>query len=270
VNKPDALKMVVQHDEAGIIGIVGGIGPYAGLDLNRKILDQTLARRDQDHVNVLMLSWPGHIPDRSAFLIGQSQDDPTVGILRCLRVLERAGASVAGIACNTAHSPRIFNAVTKVLRDSESRIAVVNMIYEVAMFLRTNYPAVKNVGVLGTDGTIRANAYAEVLSEEGISTTYPDPDVQHSRVHPAIYDSVYGIKACSEPVTEKARKYVLEAAHHVLEDKGADALVLGCTELPLVVRERQLYGKPVIDPTLILARALIARVAPDKLVPLDL
>ncbi len=253
----------------GIIGIIGGIGPYAGLDLNRKIFDQTSATRDQEHLSVLMLSWPRQIPDRSAFLLGQSLEDPATGIVHCLRVLESAGVTVAGIACNTAHSPKIFDAVISGLHDAGSGIEVVNMIREVAMFLRSHYPGVEHVGVLGTDGTIRANAYAEVLVEEGISTAYPDPDVQHDLVHPAIYDPEYGIKAQSEPVTEKARAHVHEAARHMLEDKDVDALVLGCTELPLVIHERSLHGKPVIDPTLILARALIARVAPGKLLHFD-
>lgn len=251
----------------GIIGIVGGIGPYAGLDLNRKVFEQTSATRDQEHLSVLMLSWPRQIPDRSAFLLGQSAEDPTAGIVHCLQVLEAAGATVAGIACNTAHAPRIFDAVIAGLRDAGSSIEVVNMVREVAAFLRSYYPDVKCVGVLGTDGTIRANAYPEALREEGIATVYPDPDVQHGLVHPAIYDPEYGIKAQSDPVTEKARAHVYAAARHMIEDKGGDALVLGCTELPLVVQERRLYGKPVIDPTLILARALIARVAPDKLQP---
>lgn len=253
----------------GIIGIVGGIGPYAGLDLNRKIFDQTSATRDQEHLGVLMLSWPRQIPDRSAFLLGQSAEDPAAGIVRCLRVLEAAGATVAGIACNTAHSPRIFDAVIAGLHDAGSGIEVVNMVREVAVFLRSYYPDVEHVGVLGTDGTIHANAYAEVLSEEGIATSYPDPDIQHGLVHPAIYDPGYGIKAHSDPVTEKARAHVHEAARHMIEDKGGDALILGCTELPLVVRGRRLYGKPVIDPTLILARALIARMAPDKLLSFE-
>jgi aspartate racemase len=269
LNTPIEPRVAHKRDAPGIIGIVGGIGPYAGLDLNHKIFDQTRARTDQDHMSVLTLSLPRQIPDRSAFLLGQSQDDPAAGIVHCLRILEGAGASVAGIACNTAHSPRIFNAVNAALRALGSEIILVNMIREVAMFLRMHYSSVKKVGVLGTDGTIRANAYAEVLNEEGISTIYPDPNVQHGLVHPAIYDPEYGIKAKSEPVTEKARAHVLEAARHLLEDRGGEALVLGCTELPLVVQERQLYGKPVIDPTLVLARALIAHVAPEKLLPFE-
>src|SRR5512139_4045747 len=115
-----------------VIGIVGGIGPYAGLDLNRKIFEQTAAVRDQDHLSVLMLSWPRDIPDRSAFLLGESVEDPAIGIVKCLRVLEQAGATVAAIACNTAHSPRIINAVHDALRAGGHHIEVVNMIREVA------------------------------------------------------------------------------------------------------------------------------------------
>ena len=252
-----------------IIGIVGGIGPYAGIDLNRKVFEQTLASRDQQHVSVMLLSLPREIPDRSAFLLGRSDDDPVPGIVKCLKVLDAAGATVAGIACNTAHAPRIMKNVVAMLKADGVGIVIVDMIEAVGTFLKKYVPGVRRVGVLGTDGTIAANAYGTALKKYGIAVVYPDPEVQQTRVHAAIYDPAYGIKAVSDPVTRKARDALLEAATHLARDKGCDALVLGCTEIPLALRERVVCGRPSIDPTTVLARALVERVAPEQLVPVS-
>lgn len=256
-------------EQSRIVGIVGGVGPYAGLDLTRKVLDQTRASTDQDHLNVVVLSWPREVPDRSAFLLGKSTADPVPGLVRCVRALESLGAAVAGIACNTAHSPRLFDRLISALRSGGSNIVMINMIEEVARFIRVHYPDVRRVGVLATDGTVSSNAYGVVMGVEGLSAVYPDPQVQRDLVHAAIYDQNYGIKAFSAHVTGRARADVLEAARHMVIEKGVEALVLACTELPLAVSERVLYGRPVIDATVVLARALVAGVEPDKLKPID-
>jgi aspartate racemase len=106
-----------------------------------------------------------------------------------------------------------------------------------------------------------------MFAAAGIEVVYPVSAVQHELVHAAIYDTGYGIKAFSDPITEQARRGVLEAARHLLQEQDTDALVLGCTELPLVIRSESLFGKPVIDPTLLLARALVRKAAPEKLRP---
>jgi aspartate racemase len=261
--------MRMSMEQGPIIGIVGGVGPYAGLDLSRKVLDQTRAATDQDHLNMVLLSWPRHVPDRSAFLLGRSAEDPVPGMVRCVQALEAVGATVAGIACNTAHSPRLFGRLISTLRSKGSRIVVINMIQEVARFIQCHFPDVRRVGVLATDGTVCTNTYGEVLDQEGFATIYPDAQVQRELVHSAIYDLAYGIKAYSAPVTARARSDVLEAARHLVINKGAEALVLGCTELPLAVSEMLLNGKPVIDASMVLARALVASVEPDRLKPVD-
>lgn len=247
------------------IGIVGGIGPYAGLDLNRKIFEQTVAKCDQDHLDVVLLSWPRQIPDRTAFLLDEATANPVDGIVHCLEAMDRLGVTIAGIACNTAHSPRIFDEIVRRLEGGGARLKLVNMIGEVVRRLASASAGIGRVGVLATNGTVRANAYGTVFAAVGIEVVYPDSGVQHELVHSAIYDTEYGIKAHSDPVTERARRCVLEAARHLLQEKNADALVLGCTELPLAIRSDSLFGKLVIDPTLLLARALVREAAPEKL-----
>jgi aspartate racemase len=244
------------------------VGPYAGLDLSKKVFDHTRASSDQEHLDLVMVSWPQSIADRTAFLLGRSEANPAPALSDCVMALESVGCSVAGIACNTAHSPRLFDALKSALAARGSRIRLLNMIEEVATHLGERFPSVRRVGVLATDGTVNANVYGEVLGRRGLEVVYPRASEQRDWVQAAIYDRSYGLKAFSDPVTDRARGDVMRAVRHLVDDGGAEAVVLGCTELPLAVRESRLLDRPVIDASMVLARALIAGTAPDRLKPL--
>jgi aspartate racemase len=95
----------------------------------------------------------------------------------------------------------------------------------------------------------------------------PNKADQERIIHPAITDENYGIKACSHPVSERARIDLLGSVCSLVRD-GAEVVVLGCTEIPLAIKEKQIEGVTIVDPTLILARALIHAVSSDKLLPL--
>ncbi len=249
------------------IGIVGGVGPYAGVDITRKVFDSTVASVDQEHLSVLLFSAPSEIMDRTAFLLGKSAVNPAEGIFNILTRMESAGVDVAAIACNTAHSPEIFDVVTERLERGKSRIELVHMVREAALFIKGRYPGVKRAGVLATDGTLKAGVYDRVFGEEGLAVVYPDRAVQREKVHRAIYDPLRGIKASSNPVTDAARSDIREAALH-LAGKGAECVVLGCTELPLAFASDEGLPLPLIDANLALARGLVKRAAPEKLRPL--
>ncbi len=106
------------------IGVVGGGGPYAGLDLVKKIFDNTAATYDQEHLDVLLVNSPRLIDDRTAYILavrnGQGSTDPRTdpahpgrGIVACIKQLTAAGAMIIGVPCNTAHAPLIFNVVAR-------------------------------------------------------------------------------------------------------------------------------------------------------------
>jgi aspartate racemase len=99
----------------------------------------------------------------------------------------------------------------------------------------------------------------------GIEVYNVDEALQARAVQPAIYDPTFGIKACGQ-ATEKSRANLLLGVQQ-LRSRGAQALILGCTELPLAIPEKEIAGMIVIDPALVLARALIAAVDPARLVP---
>lgn len=249
------------------IGVVGGMGPYAGLDLVKKIFDQTVAARDQDHLDVILLSTPS-VPDRTRFLLEGRGENPAHAIVQVLRTLESSGAVVAGIPCNTAHSPRILDVVLQELKAGKSPLRLLSIIEETIRHIRERFPNLRKVGVLSTTGTLRTKIYSDPLRQHGFDVREPGEALQGECVQRAIYDVSYGIKAESNPVTPKARSDI-ERALRFLADEGAEVIVLGCTELPLAISEPVMFGLPVIDPTLLLARALIRETRPEKLKPLD-
>ncbi|MDQ7040726.1 MAG: amino acid racemase [Rhodothermus sp.] len=250
-----------------LIGVIGGMGPYAGLELVRHIFDQTLAASDQEHLPVVLFSMGDRVPDRSAFLFGKTPENPGHAIAEQIRLAESVGAVVAGIPCNTAHAPPIFNVILDELARTGSRVRVLHLIEETVRFLREHYPDVRRVGVLSTLATYRLGLYRDALEAAGYEAVIADESVQETIVNRAIFDPSYGIKAQSHPVSKIARQSVLTAIAH-LRQKHVEAVVLGCTELPLAIPEMELDGLPIIDPSLALARALIRETYPEQLKPL--
>jgi aspartate racemase len=248
------------------IGVVGGVGPFAGIDLLGKIAAQTAVNLDQHHLTVLNWSQPGTIVDRTEFLLGQVAENPAFALAAQVMQLAQMGAGVVGIPCNTAHAPRIFNQIRAELTAAHCDVQLLHMIEEVGRFLQEQLPGAKQIGVLSTTGTYRARVYVDVLEPLGFTAVLPPITLQTEKIHPAIYDPVYGLKACGA-ATEPAWANLREGVD-TLKEAGAEAIILGCTELPLAFVEATAVGLPLIDPTLILARALIREANPAKLKPL--
>lgn len=249
-----------------MIGIVGGVGPYAGLDLAKNIFDNTIAQTDQDHLPLAMLSLSSTILDRTEYLLGQVDSNPGKAIAEVVLKLEKMGCTVAGIPCNTAHAKDIFGLTNQILNKENSRIKLLSLIGETINAISNQYPKMKKIGVLSTTGTFQFGIYAEPLIENGLEPIVPDKKVQVEIVHPAIYDKEYGIKAKSSPVTERARKDLLNAIE-ILKESGAELIIKGCTEIALAITEQTVLGLPTIDPSIVLARSLIKEIDPQKLKP---
>jgi len=235
------------------IGIVGGMGSYAGLDLLRKVYDATPATSDEEHFPVTLISAPQNTTDRTQFLIGQSKVNPSIGMLDIIGKLSVQGACIIGIPCNTAHAKPILNEVNKFLPDG---VIIVNLIESVTAHILTDYPQVKKVGILGTTGTIAANVYKDALAEKGIEAIHPSHEVQKTYVMDAIYAKDFGIKAHSNPVSKRATSYLLLALDELIA-KGAQIIILGCTEIPLAITRDNYKGYPCIDATKVLAQQLV-------------
>lgn len=238
-----------------MIGIVGGVGPLAGVDLVRKIIEETPANKDQEHVQVVLLSLPDLIPDRTEFLIGNEHINPGIPISKILLQLEKTGAVVAGIPCNTAHAPVIFNLIRTELKRCGSCLNVLDMIEETAEFL-LNENKYHKIGVLSTTGTLRTGIYKTVLNRYDFEVLEVDNLQQQNKVHEAVYNPVFGIKASSSPVTQQARDILIESCYELI-NRGAEIIILGCSEMSIALTEHSIATCPLIDPTRILARALL-------------
>ncbi|MEV6947208.1 amino acid racemase [Streptomyces sp. NPDC051172] len=225
-----------------IIGILGGMGPAATADFYAKLVATTPGAGDQDHLRTVIWSDPT-IPDRTQALLGDGPD-PTPWLLDGSRVLREAGATVIAIPCNTAHAfvPRIADHVG---------LPIVHMIGEVARHLGAMGPRLRTAGLLATTGTVRAGLYQDWLDRFGIRIVLPDDASQTQEVMTAV-------RAVKSGTYDDATTALLARAAHRLIERGAQAVIAGCTEIPLGLPENAV-DVPLIDPAVILARALVHR-----------
>jgi aspartate racemase len=227
----------------GIIGVLGGMGPEATLDLFQKIIKNTAAVRDQDHLRVLIDNNP-KIPDRTPAILG-SGENPVPLMVESARNLERAGADFIVIPCVSAHY------FIQELRGGIA-IPVISIIEEVAGEVERRLPAIRQVGLIATTGTIRAGLFQDRLREIGVEVLVPLPEDQENAVMSAIYGEA-GIKAGFTSLENKGK--ILKASNALIE-RGALGIIGGCTEVPLVIEQGDMEV-PFLDSLNILALAAI-------------
>ena len=229
------------HIESGeTIGIVGGMGPYAGMDLERKIFDCIDAKSDQDYPDVIMISASRLIPDRSYYIMHPDTENPCIGISYVVQKLAAMGATHVAIPCNTAHF--YYDQMQE-----RVPVPIIHMIRETAGHCRKE--GFEKVGILATDGTVGTDLYRKELQKVGIEAVYPS-EGQQKRVMSAIYDYV--------KAGRKIEEDYLSGCIAELEGEGCQAFILGCTELPIIFKARR--GDPRYVNTLqVLARAVIER-----------
>ena len=226
----------------GIIGILGGMGPEATADLFHKIIKNTEATKDQDHLRVLIDSNP-KIPDRTTAMLGTGESSLPM-MIETAKNLEKTGADFIVIPCVSAHY------FIEELR-KETTIPVISIIDEVAKEVERRLPGIHRTGLIATTGTIKARLFQDRLHEMGIEALVPSSQNQETLVMSAIY----GVKAGS--ISPENREKILKASKELIE-KGAQGIIGGCTEIPLLVNQGDMEV-PFFDSLDILARAAIRR-----------
>lgn len=227
------------------IGILGGMGPEATLDCFGKIIKNTPARRDQDHLRVVIDSNP-KVPDRTPAIVGDSES-PVPAIVEGCHALERAGAGFIIIPCVSAHF------FIKEIRQ-QAKLPILSIYDAVAEAITREYPEVKIVGLLGTTGTVAGGLFQKRLARDRIETVAPEDAVQSK-----IMDAIYDIKsAASSRTRSEITTDLVSAAESLIANKpdGAQAIIAGCTEIPLALGQQHL-SVPYFDSLTILARAAI-------------
>ena len=217
-------------------GIIGGMGPGATALLFQKIIDHTDAKMDAEHIHILIDNRPS-IPDRTAAILNRD-DTPVRKICESGKRLEEMGAELIAIPCNTSH---YFYPYIQENLD----VPVINMLEETAKECKKLGFA--SVGVLATTGTKNTGIYEQALSAQGLQTIYPDEAGQE-----VLMSIIYDYVKAGKPVTGEIFKEQLED----MESKGAQAFVLGCTELPIVFSDGDM-GRKFIDSLDILAKKTV-------------
>lgn len=220
-----------------ILGILGGMGPQASNTFYQRIIARTDARRDQDHLRLLLWS-DAAIPDRTAGILNGREDKVFEALLNGVKLLEWAGCTVIAIPCNTSHYfvPRL---------QAETKVPILHMIRETAAAVRER--GADKVGVLATDGTIQTQLYQKELAAVGCTAVLPPPELQKT-VMSLIYDD---IKSGKPGDGEK-----FAALDRFLRQAGCGCAILGCTELS-VYREQAKLPPYYIDAMEVLAQRAI-------------
>ncbi|WP_229218933.1 aspartate/glutamate racemase family protein [Rugamonas brunnea] len=230
------------------IGIIGGVGPAATVDFMDKIIVNTSADRDQEHVKLIVEHNP-QIPDRTANLIGDGED-PTLAIYAACKRLEANHADLIAIPCNTAHAylQRI---------SAQVAVPIINMLHETVHHITRHHPEHRRVGLLATSGTIQSRVYHDAAA--GASFELLVPDQAHQAL---VMRAIYGERGIKAGYLEgECRADLMLALNHLVQ-AGASVVILGCTELPLLLREDAAFplGERrivLLDPTAILARRCV-------------
>ena len=225
-----------------IIGILGGLGPEATVDLFYKIVKLTPAEKDQDHFRIIIDNNP-KIPDRTDAIINNGKD-PLSELVATAQNLEKAGADFIIIPCNTAH---YF--ISKIKENVS--IPILNMIEETAIYVKTIFPSFKKVCLLATKGTYKTKLYETFFNPRNIEILIPELSEQEK-----IMKVIYQVK--SGVLSEKIKREMIEISEKQIA-KGSQAIIAGCTEIPLALKDEDV-DVPVIDPTYILAKRAIEEV----------
>jgi aspartate racemase len=218
-----------------IVGIIGGMGPEATVDLVNKIIHYTDAQSDQEHIH-MVIDNNTSIKDRSNYIINNI-DSPEEELIETAVRLENYGVDFIAMPCNTAHY--FYESI-----DNSVNIPVINMIEETALYIKKNFKN-KNFILLATEGTYKSNIYKEIFRKLDLDINYPNEEEQKN-----LMKIIYDFKS-TNVVDSRSLKIVV-----VNLEKSNSIFILGCTELPVIFKENN-FSNLIIDPTEILARSII-------------
>src|SRR4051812_9850291 len=228
------------QQEVAMLGVLGGMGPMATVDFMGKIVQNTPATCDQEHIQMVVCS-AANIPDRTAAILSQGAD-PFPAMCSTLRQLEAAGATCIAIPCNTAHHwHAALQAVTPV--------RILHIVDAVADTLAGQGLEGGCIGVLATSGTVKAGIYQKRLALRGFSCRMPGLAGQAE-----VMRAIRLVKAGQ--LAEATA--ILRAQAEALMAVDCRRVVMACTEIPVALAavEGELRST-LVDATDALARACV-------------
>lgn len=228
-----------------ILGILGGMGPAATCDFFNKIIQNTPASKDQDHIHVLIDS-NSQIPDRTQYICGSGEDPRNEMIKSAIR-LEMMGADYITIPCNTAHY--FYNDVKQYTKAN-----VLNMILETALYLKKMNSGKQEYLLLATEGVYAGGVYKKTFEDLGMKIIIPNDTDKKT-----VMSWIYNVKANNYDVSPKEFDTLVDK---YITDRNTP-IILGCTELPLLAEKIGLM-RNLVDPVTILAKRCVEIAENDK------
>ena len=219
------------------LGVIGGLGPIATAHFMELVIRMTEANTDQEHLDMIIYNRPS-IPDRTSYILDNSRPNPLPEMIRVGNTLARQGARLLAIPCMTAHY--FHRDLTRYIE-----APIVHAIHECAVHLKKH--GITKAGIMATDGTIRSKLFQQELEKHGIEALIPGEEGQKC-VMSVIYDD---IKANRPAGMDKFQLASLD-----LKAQGAQAIILGCTELSLVKRDYPI-GAGYLDAMEVLAQTCV-------------
>lgn len=220
------------------IGILGGIGPLATMDLFKKIIEMTDASCDQDNIRIYVDNNTS-IPDRTAYILGKGSD-PRMQLIESAKKLEQIGADFIIMPCNTAHY--FYDDIVK-----EINIPFLNMIEETLKCIESEQNYIKKAGLLATEGTCNSGIYEKHAKKFNLEIIKPSDYRQQ-----AITKLIYDIKSGKFQLDQVKYYETLEE----LTEKGCQVFILGCTELSVAYDLFKMNGN-YVDPLIAIAKKSI-------------
>lgn len=225
-----------------LVGVLGGVGPMATAYFLQRVVALTDAQRDQDHVNLIVFNHAA-IPDRTAFLLGESGRSPGPVLADDARRITEFGADFLVMPCSTGHA---FAAEIQ----AATHRPFVSMIDLTVADVATR-TGDKPVGLLATEGTLANRNYHDAFAKAGVEVITPDT-AEQAQVRQIIYSQV--------KTGRQVDVAALRAVTDSLVRRGAASVILGCTELSVAALDNSLVGQePFVDAMELLVRATIVR-----------
>jgi len=223
-----------------IVGILGGMGPAATIELMRRIVDATPATVDSDHIH-LIVDNNTKVPSRIAALQFGAPEDPGPVLADMAAGLERQGCDFLAMPCNTAHKflPAIRDAVD---------IPVLDMIAATVEETKSQQTTPGPVGVLASTAARRIGLYDKALESQGFQIIHP-------RSQERLMAIIHDIKAVGR--SEHAEGELTAIIDELTED-GAKAIVVGCTELSVLMGAIR-CDPPLVDALQCLTHAILSK-----------
>ena len=211
------------------LGILGGMGPAASAEFVVRLIEQSTASCDQEHIPFVLWNNP-QIPDRSTSM-RNGDNRPFPFLLEGIHILKNARCDYIVIPCNSAHF--WYDDLVKM------GVPIIHIVDSVAEELRTLNLDNQTIAIMGTQGTIEFRIYQNRLEQQGWNCIVPDQYEMDTYVQPAI-DLIKAGKV-------KESQIQLMKVIHNLIDRGAKAIVLGCTELPLAIKIKVEENIPIVN-----------------------